>query len=50
MTIKLEDKHVYQNFLEVINSGRLFKLKPEDFGKVSSRRNVRISDLFRIIG
>lgn len=42
--------HVYQNFIEVINPGGLFKMKPEDFGRVSSRRNERISDLFRIIG
>ena len=42
--------HVYQNFIEVINPGGLFKMKPDDFGKVSSRRNERISDLFRMIG
>jgi len=42
--------HVYQNYIEVINPGGLFKMKPEDFGKVSSRRNERISDLFRMIG
>ena len=42
--------HVYRDFIEVINPGGLFKIKPEDFGKTSSRRNERIADLFRMIG
>jgi len=42
--------HVYQNFIEIINPGGLFKMRLEDFGQVSSRRNEKIADIFRMIG
>ncbi|MEW6096382.1 MAG: ATP-binding protein [bacterium] len=32
-----------------MNPGGLFKIKPERFGEVSSRRNEKVAELFRMI-
>lgn len=41
--------HVYRDLIEIINPGGLFKIKPEKFGKVSSRRNEKVAELFHMI-
>ncbi len=42
--------HIYPDYIEMMNPGGLFRIKPKDFGRISVRRNERISELFRMIG
>lgn len=42
--------HIYPDNIEVINPGGLFRIKPEDFGRILSRRNEKVSEVFRMIG
>jgi len=42
--------YIYDDFIEIINPGGLFRIKKEELGKICARRNELIAELFRMLG
>jgi len=42
--------YIYDDFIEIINPGGLFRIKKEELGKICARRNELVAELFRMLG
>jgi len=41
--------YIYDDFIEIINPGGLFRIKKEELGKICARRNELVAELFRML-